>query len=65
MKKIQINPLRLLAIGMVVILVGAIAKITKESFCQPILITGLIIELISIILLVGKFNFLIKKNNKQ
>lgn len=65
MKKIQINPLRLLAIGMVVILVGAIAKITKESFYQPILITGLIIELISIVLLVGKFNFLIKKNNKQ
>ena len=64
MKKIHINPLRLLLIGMVVILVGAIAKITNESFYQPILITGLIIELISIILLFGKFDFLLK-NNKQ
>ena len=64
MKKVKLNPLRFLLIGMVVILVGAIAKITKESFYQPILITGLIIEFISIILLVGKFDFLLK-NNKQ
>ena len=64
MKKTNINPLRLLLIGMVVILVGAIAKITNESFYQPILITGLIIELISIIFLFGKFDFLLK-NNKQ
>lgn len=51
MKKVRINPLRLLFIGIIVIIIGAIAKITKESFYQPILIIGLIIEIISVLML--------------
>ena len=56
MKKVRINPLRLLFIGIVIIMVGAIAKITKESFYQPILIIGLIVEAMSIIMILNVFS---------
>ncbi|VXB14324.1 hypothetical protein FLAVO9AF_110103 [Flavobacterium sp. 9AF] len=62
MNKLKLNPLRLLFIGMLVIFVGAIAKITGESFYKPILITGLVIEIISVILLLSRFNHLLKSN---
>ena len=61
MKKFKINPFRLFVIGMVIVLIGAIAKITKESFYQPILFVGLIIELISVVMILKVFD----KNEPQ
>lgn len=65
MKKVRINPFRLLFIGIVIILIGAIAKITKESFYQPILIIGLILEVISVIMIMNVFNKVIIYFNGQ
>jgi hypothetical protein len=67
MKKVRINPLRLLFIGIIVIIIGTIAKITKEPFYQPILIIGLIIEIISILMLLKIFDKVISyfKNQKN
>lgn len=56
MKKIRVNPLRLLIIGIVIIIIGALAKITKEPFYQPVLIIGLIIEIISVLMLLKTFD---------
>jgi hypothetical protein len=65
MKKFKINPFRLLVIGMVIVIIGSIAKITKESFYQPILIIGLIIELISVLMILNLFNKIIKHFKRQ
>lgn len=64
MSKVKLNPLRLLFIGMVVILIGAIAKITKETFYPSILLIGLIIELISAFLLLRKLDINIRNDKK-
>lgn len=64
MNKIKLNPLRFFFIGMVVILIGAIAKITKETFYPSILLIGLIIEFISVFLLLKKLEFNIRNEKK-
>jgi hypothetical protein len=64
MNKIKLNPLRFLFIGMVVILIGAIAKITKETFYPSIFLIGLIIEFISIFLLLRKLDINIRNEKK-
>ncbi len=61
MKNIKIKPIRLLIIGMVTVLIGALAKIYKENYHEPILIAGLIIEIIAIILFIRRFEKIDKK----
>jgi|TARA_B110000208_G_C11633652_1_gene381709 hypothetical protein len=43
------KPLGLLGIGVMVVFVGAVAKITKTDFASTVLLFGLIIEIIGVI----------------
>lgn len=65
MKNIKVNPLRLLFIGMAVIFVATVAKITEHKNFTFLFILGLLIEFISVFLLLKKLDNNIKKNNNS
>jgi len=67
MKKFPFKPklLGLLGIGIVVVFIGAIAKITKESFAGNLLLLGLLIELIGVIYLFRNYKAKKPVNNRE
>jgi len=67
MKKFPFKPklLGLLVIGIVVVFIGAIAKITKENFASNLLLLGLLIELIGVIYFFRNYKAKKRVNNRE
>lgn len=57
------KPFGILIIGMAIVLLGALAKILKESFSDKLLLIGLIVELVGLIIFF-KWYFKMRKVEK-
>lgn len=69
MKKIKLGPFGMIAIGMLIVVIGAFIKITKitnEDATHTILfIVGFIIEFIGVCYFLKSFNKMRKRNNEM
>jgi hypothetical protein len=63
MKNLRFKPFGPILIGLVVVYIGAMLKIMKMSFSQPLLIAGLLIELFGIIYFIYRYRIM-RKNEK-
>ena len=61
---IKPKPFGILIIGIVIVFIGALAKINKESFASILLLTGLVVELIGVIIFF-KWYFKMRKVEKN
>lgn len=53
---VTIKPLRFLSLGIVMVMIGSIAKITGEEFYKKILLLGITVEIIGLVLFISKLN---------
>jgi ABC-type Fe3+-siderophore transport system permease subunit len=61
MKTLRFKPLGPIAIGAMIVFIGALLKIVKLSFSDQLMAIGLVIELIGIIYFIYRYRLMKKK----